>query len=65
MGDFPVGMPTAPCSFCGGSGTMREEKRYQSRMVDEDEFTDHKSVSVARCAWDAARPWWQVVALGH
>jgi len=25
---FPVDVPTRPCSFCNGVGTMHEEKHY-------------------------------------
>lgn len=47
--DIPVDIPTMPCSFCGGIGTMREEKRYASRMIDEDEFTEHTAIIGEPC----------------
>lgn len=34
-------LPRVTCDFCGGGGTMREVKRYTSRMIDEDEDTEH------------------------
>lgn len=52
---MPIDMRTIPCSFCGGIGTMREEKWYQSRMVDEDEFTEHKAIVGERCPMCAGR----------
>ncbi|MBL8844789.1 MAG: hypothetical protein JNN24_03365 [Hyphomicrobium zavarzinii] len=49
MSKLPIDWPTTPCTFCEGTGIMREEKSYLSRLVEEDEFTEYTAIVGERC----------------
>jgi len=49
MADPPHNMPSRPCSFCDGIGTMRTEKGYRARSRDEDEFTELVAIVGEKC----------------
>lgn len=55
MGKLPLDLSTVPCSFCNGTGTMREEKRYLSRLVEEDELTEYTAIVGERCPFCRGR----------